>query len=119
MKMYVVFRAGGLDVFAREKTVKGYKGFVSMIKLAGEGEDGNAFLAAEMTAMEVADLFLVETGVESVRMENEKFGKVEATRKGEALRIKGDNVEMVLKGSVERCNYGNDFFVDVTPYVEA
>lgn len=34
MKMYVVFRAGGLDVFAREKTVKGYKGFVSMIKLA-------------------------------------------------------------------------------------
>ena len=118
MKMYVVFRAGGLDVFAREKTVKGYKGFVSMIKLAGEGEDGNAFLAKEMTAMEVADLFLVETGVESVRMENEKFGKVEATRKGEALRIKGDNVEMVLKGSVERCSYGDDFFVDVTPYVE-
>ena len=119
MKMYIVFRAGGLDVFAREKTVKGYKGFVSMIKLAGEGQDENAFLAAEMTAMEVADLFLVETGVESVRMENEKFGKVEATRKGEALRIKGDHVEMVLKGSIERCNYSDDFFVDVTPYVEA
>lgn len=118
MKMYVVFRAGGLDVFAREKTIKGYKGFVSMIKLAGEGKDENAFLAKEMTAMEVADLFLVETGVESVRMENEKFGKVEATRKGEVLRIKGDNVEIVLKGSIERCNYGDDFFVDVTPHVE-
>lgn len=25
MKMYVVFRAGGLDVFAREKTVKGIR----------------------------------------------------------------------------------------------
>lgn len=122
MRLYLVFRAKGVDVFAKEKLVNGYRGFILMQAAIDETRldeppNYNIF-AQEMRAIDVADLFIVETGIESVKMENVNFGEVSVTREGDVLNLKGDRVEMVFKGGENRGFWFDDFIVDVKPYVE-
>ncbi len=122
MRLYLVFRAKGVDVFAKEKLVNGYRGFILMQTVLdeislNESPNYNIF-AQEMRAIDVADLFIVETGIESVKMENINFGEVSVTREGDVLKLKGDRVEMVFKGGENRGFWFDDFIVDVKPYVE-
>lgn len=122
VRLHLVFRSKGVDVFAKEKLVNGYRGFILMqavLDETGLDESPNyTVFAQEMRAIDVADLFIVETGVESVKMENVTFGEVNVTRKGDVLSVKGDRVEMVFKGDIDRSISCDDFIVDVTPYVE-
>lgn len=122
MRLYLVFRAKGVDVFAKEKLVNGYRGFILMQAVLDatsldESPNYNIF-AQEMRAIDVADLFIVETGIESVKMENVNFGEVSVTREGDVLKLKGDRVEMVFKSGENRGFWFDDFIVDVKPYVE-
>lgn len=122
MRLYLVFRAKGVDVFAKEKLVNGYRGFILVQTVLdetslNESPNYNIF-AQEMRAIDVADLFIVETGIESVKMENINFGEVSVTREGDVLKLKGDRVEMVFKGGENRGFWFDDFIVDVKPYVE-
>nr|DAV46849.1 MAG TPA: hypothetical protein [Caudoviricetes sp.] len=122
MRLYLVFRAKGVDVFAKEKLVNGYRGFILMQTVLDatsldESPNYNIF-AQEMRAIDVADLFIVETGIESVKMENVNFGEVSVTREGDVLKLKGDRVEMVFKSGENRGFWFDDFIVDVKPYVE-
>lgn len=71
-----------------------------------------------MQAIDVADLFIVETGIESVKMENINFGEVSVTREGDVLKLKGDRVEMVFASGENRSFWFDDFIVDVKQYVE-
>lgn len=122
MRLYLVFRAKGVDVFAKEKLVNGYRGFILMQAVLDEtkmDESPNySIFAQEMRAIDVADLFIVETGIESVKMENVNFGEVSVTREGDILKLKGDRVEMVFASGENRGFWFDDFIVDVTPYVE-
>lgn len=122
VRLYLVFRAKGVDVFAKEKLVNGYRGFILMQAVLDatsldESPNYNIF-AQEMRAIDVADLFIVETGIESVKMENVNFGEVSVTREGDVLKLKGDRVEMVFKSGENRGFWFDDFIVDVKPYVE-
>lgn len=120
--LYLVFRAKGVDVFAKEKLVNGYRGFILMQAVLDEtspDESSNYnFFAQEMRAIDVADLFIVETGIESVKMENINFGEVSVTREGDVLKLKGDRVEMVFASGENHSFWFDDFIVDVKPYVE-
>lgn len=122
VRLYLVFRAKGVDVFAKEKLVNGYRGFILMQAVLDEtkmDESPNySIFAQEMRAIDVADLFLVETGIESVKMENVNFGEVSVTREGDVLKLKGDRVEMVFASGENRGFWFDDFIVDVKPYVE-
>lgn len=122
MRLYLVFRAKGVDVFAKEKLVNGYRGFILMQAVIDETKldelPNYTVFAQEMRAVDVADLFIVETGVESVKMENVNFGEVSVTREGDVLKLKGDRVEMVFARGENRGFWFDDFIVDVTPYVE-
>lgn len=122
VRLYLVFRAKGVDVFAKEKLVNGYRGFILMKPVLDEtslDESPNySIFAQEMRAIDVADLFIVETGIESVKMENVNFGEVNVTREGDVLKLKGDRVEMVFAGRENRSFWFDDFIVDVKPYVE-
>ena len=122
VRLYLVFRAKGVDVFAKEKLVNGYRGFILMQSVIDEtsldeSPSYNIF-AQEMRAIDVADLFIVETGIESVKMENINFGEVNVTREGDVLKLKGNRVEMVFTSGENRGFWFDDFIVDVTPYVE-
>ena len=122
MRLYLVFRAKGVDVFAKEKLVNGYRGFILMQTVLDatsldESPNYNIF-AQEMRAIDVADLFIVETGIESVKMENINFGEVSVTREADVLKLKGDRVEMVFKSGENSSFWFDDFIVDVKPYVE-
>ena len=122
MRLYLVFRAKGVDVFAKEKLVNGYRGFIliqAVLDATSLDELPNYnFFAQEMRAIDVADLFIVETGIESVKMENVNFGEVSVTREGDVLNLKGDRVEMVFASGENRGFWFDDFIVDVKPYVE-
>lgn len=122
VRLYLVFRTKGVDVFAKEKLVNGYRGFILMQAMLDEtkmDESPNySIFAQEMRAIDVADLFLVETGIESVKMENVNFGEVSVTREGDVLKLKGDMVEMVFASGENRGFWFDDFIVDVKPYVE-
>ena len=122
MRLYLVFRAKGVDVFAKEKLVNGYRGFILMQAVLDETSPDEStnynFFAQEMQAIDVADLFIVETGIESVKMENINFGEVSVTREGDVLKLKGDRVEMVFASGENRSFWFDDFIVDVKPYVE-
>lgn len=122
VRLYLVFRAKGVDVFAKEKLVNGYRGFILMQAVLDETSPDESpnynFFAQEMQAIDVADLFIVETGIESVKMENINFGEVSVTREGDVLKLKGDRVEMVFASGENRSFWFDDFIVDVKPYVE-
>lgn len=122
VRLYLVFRAKGVDVFAKEKLVNGYRGFIliqAVLDATSLDELPNYnFFAQEMRAIDVADLFIVETGIESVKMENVNFGEVSVTREGDVLNLKGDRVEMVFASGENRGFWFDDFIVDVKPYVE-
>lgn len=122
INLYLVFRGKGIEVFAKEKLVNGYRGFILMRAGLDETRLDEPpiynIVAQEMRAIDVADLFIVEMGIEYVKMENTTFGEVRVTREGNELKIKGDNVEMAFASGKNPGFWFDDFIVDVTPYVE-
>lgn len=123
INLYRVFRGKGVEIFAKEKLVNGFRGFILMQSVLDEARFDESpsykILAKEMRAIDVADLFIVEMGAEYVKMENETFGEVRVIREGDVVKLKGDNVEMVFASGENRGFWFDDFIVDVTPYVEA